>query len=203
MDVIETMDAVETDEAEVTNVFIKRNRTLDDLEPSGTLDQMVRQTRIHHAQLSQMADVKASMLLTLASLIMTFSIGYLSDPVLRWPVVIMLCACVVTILSAAYAVMPKLNLKAQPHQNETTSNILFFANFLNMDYEEFAGIMNEVMHDPTLSYEAMLREVYEIGIYLGHKKYRYIRIGYTAFLVGVVLSVLALIITEFVQVFSS
>ena len=197
MDAIETRDVAEVKEAKV---FVKKIGALDELEPSGLLDQMVRQTRVHHAQLSQMADVKASMLLTLASLILTFSIGYLSDPVLRWPVVIMLCFCVITILSAAYAVMPKLKLGSQPKVTESSSNILFFASFINMDYEEFAGIMNEVMHDPTKSYEAMVREIYELGIYLGWKKYRYIRIGYTAFLSGVVLSVLTLIITQIIHV---
>jgi len=197
MDVIESRDVKETDGA---NVPVKRISVLDDLEPSGQLDQMVRQTRVHHAQLSQMADVKASMLLTLASLILTFSIGYLSDPVLRWPVVIMLSFCVITILSAAYAVMPKLNLGSQPKITENNSNILFFASFINMDYEEYAGVMNDVMHDPTLSYEVMVREIYEIGKYLGWKKYRYIRIGYTAFLLGVVLSVLTLIILQIANV---
>ena len=34
-------------------------------QPGAHLDHMMRQTRIHHVQLSSMADIKANMLLTL------------------------------------------------------------------------------------------------------------------------------------------
>ena len=77
------------------------------IKPSQQLDGLFRQTRLHHTQLSAMADVKASMMLTLSSLIITFSIGYLVDPILRWAVVVLIFFCILTILSAAYAVMPK------------------------------------------------------------------------------------------------
>ena len=196
---MDTADSVRTVTKVNGEASIESRSVLDPLEPSGNLDQMVRQTRIHHAQLSQMADVKASMMLTLASLIITFSIRYLTDPLLRWSVVIMICFCIVTILSAAYAVMPKLNLKIRPKMNDPSFNILFFGSFFKMEYEEYAGLMNEVMHDPTLSYEVQIREIYEMGIYLGRKKYRYIRIAYTSFLLGVILSVLVLVVAEIVN----
>lgn len=198
---MDTVDSVSTVDKVNGEPSIQSISVLDPLEPSGLLDQMFRQTRSHHAQLSQMADVKASMMLTLASLIITFSIGYLNDPLLRWSVVVMICFCVVTILTAAYAVMPKLNLKIRPKMSDPNFNILFFGSFFNMDYEEYAGLMNELMHDPTLSYEAQVREIYEMGIYLGRKKYRYIRIAYTSFLLGVILSVLVLVISEIANLF--
>ena len=52
------------------------------MEVSGTgshLDHFIRQTRVHHVQLSQMADVKANMMLTISALMITFSIGHLSE----------------------------------------------------------------------------------------------------------------------------
>ena len=201
---LETMetDVVDSNKTD-KSLSIKSISRLEGLESGGHLDQMFRQTRIHHAQLSQMADVKASMMLTLASLIITFSIGYLNDPVLRWPTISMICCCVVTIISAAYAVMPKLNLRTRQSVKDPDFNILFFGSFIHMDYQEFASIINEIAHDPTLTYEAQLREIYEIGIYLGRKKYRYIRIAYGAFLLGVVLSVFTLVITAIVNWFNA
>ena len=35
-------------------------------QPGAHLDHMIRQTRIHHVQLSSMADIKANMLLTVS-----------------------------------------------------------------------------------------------------------------------------------------
>ena len=53
--------------------------------PGSFLDHFIRQTRIHHVQLSGMADVKANMMLTVASVVLTFTVGYLADPTFQWP----------------------------------------------------------------------------------------------------------------------
>ena len=47
------------------------------LQSGNHIDHLLRQTRMHHVQLSSMADVKANMMLTLASLVITFCIRYL------------------------------------------------------------------------------------------------------------------------------
>ena len=165
------------------------------IAPANHLDQLLRQTRMHHMQLSSMADVKANIMLTLAAVVTTFSIGYLSDPILRWPVVILILFCVITIFFAAYAVMPKLNFDYRP-DNYQHCNILFFGNFMNLNYEEFAEIMEEVMQSPERAYEAQVREVYELGAYLGYQKYRYVRLAYQSFLVGLVSAGLVFLVVE-------
>ena len=164
------------------------------------LDHLLRQTRMHHVQLSAMADVKANIMLTLAAVVTTFSIGYLSDPVLRWPVVVLILFCVATVFFAAYAVMPKLNFDFQPEVKNPNCNILFFGNFMNLNYEAFRDIMTEVMESPENTYEAQIREVYELGVYLGHQKYRYVRLAYRTFIGGLVSSGLVLIVVEIVRV---
>ncbi|GIK58855.1 MAG: hypothetical protein BroJett015_45180 [Chloroflexota bacterium] len=166
---------------------------------SGHLDQMFRQTRAYHAQLSQMADLKASMMFTLASVIITLSIRYLEDPFLRWPVLVLIAGSLVTIVSAAYAVMPKLNLNDKPDLRDPHTNLLFFGTFTNLEYGEWVAELEPILHDPTRTYEAMLRDIYEMGIYLGLKKYRFIRIAYIAFLTGLVLSMLTFVVVELVK----
>lgn len=166
------------------------------IAPGTHLDHLVRQTRVHHMQLSSMADVKANIMLTLAAVVTTFSIGYLSDPILRWPVVVLILFCIATVLFAAYAVMPKLDFDFQPEPKNLNCNILFFGNFMNLDYEAFRGIMEEIMQSPENTYEAQIREVYELGVYLGYKKYRFVRLAYLTFIGGLVSSGLLLIVIE-------
>lgn len=168
---------------------------MNQITPAGHLDHLLRQTRIHHMQLSSMADVKANIMLTLAAVVTTFSIGYLNDPLLRWPVIVLILFCVVTIFFAAYAVMPKLNFDYRPAHYHNC-NILFFGNFMNLKYEAFAEMMEEVMASPERTYEAQIREVYELGTYLGHQKYRYVRQAYKSFLVGLASAGLVLVIVE-------
>lgn len=166
------------------------------ITPATHLDHLMRQTRMHHVQLSSMADVKANIMLTLSAVVTTFSIGYLSDPLLRWPVLVLILFCVLTIFCAAYAVMPKLNFDFKPDIKKLDCNILFFGSFMNLAYEEYAEIMQEIVQSPEKVYEAQIREVYELGVYLGYQKYRYVRLAYQCFLSGLVCSGLVFVIVE-------
>jgi hypothetical protein len=76
-------------------------------QPSTHLDHMIRQTRAHHVQLSSMADMKANMMLTVAALLIPLSIRFLDDPRLQPAALTMIGFCILTVLLAAYAAMPK------------------------------------------------------------------------------------------------
>lgn len=161
------------------------------MEISGTgshLDHFLRQTRVHHMQLSSMADVKANMMLTISAVVITLSIGHLSNPYLRWPVIVLIVSCLATIVSAAYAVMPKLDRGFRPDLDRPDCNILWFGNFMNLEYEEYARLMEGVMNNSSRVYEAQVREVYELGVFLGRTKYVYIRLAYLFFIFGLLAS---------------
>jgi len=132
--------------------------------------------------------VKANMMLTISALMITFSLGHLSDPYLRWPVLVLIVSCLATVVSAAYAVMPKLNKGFRPDLDRPDCNILFFGNFMNLEYEEFARLMEGVMNDSSRVYEAQVREVYELGVFLGRRKYVYVRLAYVFFIAGLLAS---------------
>ncbi|MEM7332939.1 MAG: Pycsar system effector family protein [Chloroflexota bacterium] len=165
-------------------------------EESNARDRLLVQTRSHHVQLSVMADVKANIMLTLSSLVLTFSFRYLNDPILRWPVVVMIIFCIITIVVAAYAVMPKISSGKGPSANKS-KNLLFFGNFIHMDYEEYAEKMDHVLSETNAVYEAQVREVYEMGVFLGQKKYRFVRLAYISFISGLVSSGLVLVGMQF------
>lgn len=171
--------------------------------PGGHFDQLIRQTRAHHTQLSSMADVKANMLLTMSSLVITFSLRYLEDPYLRLPVIVLTIFCLITIFNAAYAVMPKLDFHFRPDLEKLDCNILFFGSFMNLNYDEYVTAMEQVLSDPAKAYEAQVREVYELGVFLGRKKYLYIRRAYVSFLIGLAAGGLVLILAEVWSFFSS
>ena len=169
----------------------------------GHLDQLIRQTRAHHTQLSSMADVKANMLLTMSSLVITFSLRYLEDPYLRWPIIVLTIFCIITIFNAAYAVMPKVNFQFRPDLEKLDCNILFFGSFMNLDYDEYVTAMEQILSDPSMAYEAQIREVYELGVFLGRQKYLYIRRAYVSFLTGLMAGGLVLLLAELWSFFTS
>ena len=161
-------------------------------QPSGHLDQMVRQTRAHHVQLSQMADSKANMIMTVASILVPLSIRYLQTPQFRAAAIIMIGFCILTVMLSAYAALPKT--KAKQTQGGTAPaqtpffNLLFFGSFTGMDYSEFEEAMEEVMNSPDKLYEVQIREVYMMGQYLEQSKFRFVRLSYLSFITGLILS---------------
>ncbi len=173
--------------------------------PGAHVDQLLRQTRWHHVQLSSMADVKANMLLTMASVIITLSIRYVTDPRLRWAAIVLMAFCLITIVLAAYAVMPKVSARntsaSKPDLASPNFNILFFGNFGMLNFEEYEQAMEDVMNDPSKVYEAQVREIYTLGIYLARNKYRFIRWAYIAFIAGLLASATVLVATDTLLLF--
>lgn len=156
-------------------------------KPGAHLDQMIRQTRAHHVQLSQLADVKASVLLTTAALVVPLTLNLTSDPGLRIPALIMIGASLVTVCLAGYGTMPKFGRRFR-RDAQRRMDLLFFADFAHLEYEEWLDRLQPVMNDPSFAYETQLHEIYQLGRYLERAKYLYIRLAYAAFIGGVTVS---------------
>lgn len=168
-------------------------------EPGPHLDHMLRQTRQHHVQLSSMADLKANILMTIASVVITLSIHQTMDPDLRWTALILILFSLITILLAAYSVMPKipfrLREKIPREELDFPFNLHFFGDFTQMKYNDYVTSMESLMNNPSEAYESMVREIYTLGEYLAKEKYRYIRLAYISFIAGLILSGVTLLIT--------
>ncbi len=161
-------------------------------QPAVHLDHMIRQTRAHHVQLSSMADMKANMMLTVAALLIPLSIRFLDDPRLQLAALTMIGFCILTVLLAAYAAMPKVLGKKGPSKtinpDDPSFNLLFFGSFTKMDYYEFEHAMEKVMNDHGEVYEKQIKEIYLMGQYLAREKYRFVRLAYISFITGMVIS---------------
>lgn len=169
------------------------------LEPANHIDHMLRQTRMHHVQLSTMADQKANMLLTMASLVITLSMPQILKPEFRIPLLILIGFCLVTVSLTIYAVMPKFSPRRSakgtpPDINSPGFDLLFFGDFTKLDYPTYEAAMEKVMNDPNRTYEAQVRELYAIGTFLVRSKYRFLRLGYLFFLCGIFASMIAMVV---------
>jgi hypothetical protein len=156
-------------------------------QPGGHLDHMIRQTRMNLVQLSYMADVKASMLLTIASLVMTLAASHLTEPDLRPGVLVLTVFCLVTIVLATYAAMPKLPVNRPASAGDVQNpafNLLFFGDFSRLGQEDFQKAMEEMMNDPNGTYAAQIRDIYTLGCFLASSKYRFVRWAYLSFMIG-------------------
>ena len=168
-------------------------------EPRQQLDQMLRETRLHLVSYSQMADTKANILLSISSVLLSISLTQISDPRFTASIIVLVGFLLVTIFLALMTVIPKMgsfrHKKFSVHDPEYSP--LFFGDYVDIPYDEYAKDMEEIMNNPDRTYEVMVKEIYYAGVYLVKSKYRYIQYGYIFFFAGLIVSTLIFFLQNF------
>lgn len=175
---------------------IQKERT--GIEPPGRgIDTMFRVTLNNHTRLSEIADSKANILLSvnaiLISIVLSSLIPKLDAPRnhhLIIPTFVLLMSSVVTIIFAILSTRPKVTsgtFTREEVENKKV-NILFFGNFFKMPMDEYQWAMNELMKDKEGLYNSLTKDLYSLGLVL-NRKYRLLRITYNIFMAGIILSV--------------
>lgn len=160
-------------------------------QPGPHLDQMIRQSRASLIQLSAMADSKANMLLTAASVVITLCVPHLGSSSLRIPLFILVGGSLVTALMAAWCNYPRLPRSKTVSLAEAQGedfNILFFGDFSRLSYGQFQQAIGAAFDDCNRAYEIQLREIYALGCFLAKRKYRLVRWCYLSFMASLVCS---------------
>lgn len=150
--------------------------------------------------LSQMADSKANILISVNAIVLSVIIGtlfdnLLTDPNLQIPVIILVSVCVLAIVFGILATRPNVTsgtFTKEDIANKKT-NLLFFGNFHKMGYTDYDWAMTELLADKNYLYSSMIKDTYFLGIVLA-KKYRYLRIAYNIFMYGLIIAMIAFII---------
>ena len=154
-------------------------------------DVLLRTMQQHHVQLSVMADTKANILITVSSIILTMVLGNLNDPDLRPAMLTLAGFILAALLTAVIAVLPKYRpLRVGPGPLPESFNLMFFGHFAELPRERFLAEIAESLKADGSVYSTMARDVYAIGYYLAHYKYRFLRLSYLFFLGGFVFACL-------------
>ncbi|HEY2394558.1 MAG TPA: Pycsar system effector family protein [Rudaea sp.] len=154
-----------------------------------TSDVMLRTAQQHHVALSTMADTKANIIITVSSIVLTLSLGRVDQPELRNSVLILTVFTLLALLLAILAVLPKYRpLRLTATELPDNFNLLFFGHFAELPRERYLAEVARTLNPGGSIYEAMANDVYSLGTYLAHHKYRYLRGSYLSFLTGFILA---------------
>ncbi len=162
--------------------------------PGRGVESMFRLTARNQINLSSIADNKANILISINTIVLTvlvsIGIGKISDyPVITIPAIFFVSTCLITIIFAILSTRPKISSgkfsKEDIHQKRI--NLLFFGNFYNMEMDEYEWAVKEMMDDSDYLYSSMIRDQYSLGKVIANK-YRLLRIAYTIFMIGLVIS---------------
>jgi predicted metal-dependent HD superfamily phosphohydrolase len=178
-------------------------------KPSGFITKgiqtMLRLTSENHMRLSDMADNKANILISVNAIIISVILSVLIrkievDRHLTIPTMIFLASSLTTIVLAILSTRPKIttgNFTRDQVLNRQT-NLLFFGNFHKVKLEEYKWGMSTMMRDPNYLYGSVVDDIYYLGQVLG-RKYRLVRIAYNVFMIGIITSAIAFIIAIMVN----
>jgi predicted metal-dependent HD superfamily phosphohydrolase len=166
---------------------------------------MLRLTSENHVELSNMADGKASILISVNAIIISVILSVLIrrievDTHLTIPTFIFLASSLTTIIIAIMATRPKVstgNFSREDILNKST-NLLFFGNFYKTKVNEYKWAMTTMMRDPDYLYSSLIMDIHQLGVVLA-RKYKLIRLAYTVFMIGLFISVLAFMIAIMVH----
>ncbi|WP_447635009.1 Pycsar system effector family protein [Flavobacterium microcysteis] len=169
--------------------------------PERGIDTMFRVTLNNHTKLSQIADSKANILLSVNAIIISIALSTLipkldspTNAHLIVPTFVMLMFSVISIIFAILSTRPKVTsgLFTRKDIEEKKVNLLFFGNFHKMPLDEYQWAMNVLMKDREYLYNSMIKDLYYLGLVL-NRKYKLLRITYTVFMFGIITSVIAFV----------
>ena len=178
-------------------------KKLEKLEsPERGIETMFRITLNNHTKLSQIADSKANILLSVNAIIISIALSTLIPKIdaprnahLVIPSFVMIMFSVACIILAIMSTRPKVSSGTFTRKEieEKKVNLLFFGNFYKMPLEEYLWAMKEMMSDRQYLYDTMIKDLYYLGIVL-NRKYKLLRLTYTVFTVGIIASVVAFVV---------
>lgn len=157
-------------------------------------------------RLSDMADSKANILISVNAIIISVVLSVLMrklevEPYLTIPTIIFLASSVITIVLAILATRPKVTQGKFSMEDVMArkTNLMFFGNFYKSTLDEYQQAMDYLMNDKQYLYSSVVKDIYFLAAVLG-KKYKLLRLAYTIFMIGIILSVIAFTIaTTLVQ----
>ncbi len=157
----------------------------------------------NHIKLSDIADTKANILLSvnaiIISLVLSNLISKLDNPSNSYmivPTVIFIVFSVASVILSIIATRPNVTrgeFTKEDVENKKV-NLLFFGNFHKMELKEFEWAIGEMLKEKDYIYSSLSKDLYFLGKVLS-RKYRILRITYTIFMAGIIISVLAFAIS--------
>lgn len=166
---------------------------------------LFRTTIKNHYTLNEMVDRKANIMITVNSIILSMLMGGVftydeNFSITSIPTILLSITCISSIVFAIISIIPA-KTQGDFSEEEIRSkegNLLYFGNFHNMHLRDFEWGFLQLLNDKEYLYQSMIRDYYFQGIGL-NRKYKFIRISLTIFLIGFGISFIFFLLTPLVS----
>ena len=165
----------------------------DQIEPRSQIDYMLRTTVQKNTALSGMADQKANILTASSFILVTVLVSRYSElPDLANEILILLFFICLSITFSLISLFP-----ISKNDKLKKTNWLFFGDYNNTSYEDYADHMIQIMKSEAKTYDTLLLEIYQSGVVLGNK-FKFIRWSYTSLMSGFAIFLIMIFINKII-----
>jgi len=175
-------------------------------QPDKGIETMFRVSSSNHQRLSDMADNKANIMITVNAIILSAVISLLvrrleDQPYLILPTILLISISLVAMIFSILSTRPNIppGTFAPQDVDGKKVNLLFFGNFYKMSLPDYKEAMLKIMEDRDMLYGNLIMDGYAQGVVLG-KKYRLLRIAYNIFMFGLIASVIAFFVAALLNI---
>ena len=168
--------------------------------PERTIETMFRITADKNQRLSDQADTKSNIMISVNVIIISVLLTVLLPKLdnnnnLVVPVMILLTVSLLTIIFSILSTQPHIppGTFTMDDVKDKKVNLMFFGNFYKMNFEQYTEGMLQIMEERHFLYLNLLRDNYTQGVRLG-QKYKMLKMAYTMFMYGLILSIIAFVI---------
>lgn len=172
---------------------------LKDNSPQRAIQSLYRIELRNHIKLSDIADTKANILLSVNAIIISLLLANLipkldspSNSYLIYPTLIFILFSIASMIMSVLATRPKVDNSdvVEDEINNKNTNFLFFGNFHSMELNDFKTKLREIIKSKESIYDSLSMDLYYLGKVL-QQKYKLLRWTYSIFIIGVIMSVIA------------
>ena len=167
-------------------------------EDRTAVDNILRLNHGNQMRLGLMADAKANIMITVASIVFSITIANLDNEVMKWPLLTFATGSFFSLLFAIFAIIPKTDYpkdrKGDIDRDSPVFNPLFFGHFAHIDIDEYKEDYAEKLMTDDIVYDALAGDIYGQGKVLALSKYKFLKWSYMSFLWGMVGAVLVFLL---------
>ena len=188
----------------LTNGESKLNHFEKVPEDRTAVDNILRVNHGNQMRLGLMADAKANIMITVASIVFSITIANLDNEVMKWPLLVFAVGSFFSLLFAIFAIIPntdypKVKGSGEIDRESPLFNPLFFGHFAHLPIDEYKEDYAETLMTDDKVYDAMAGDIFGQGKVLALGKYKYLKWSYHSFLYGMSAAIIVFLIQSILE----
>ena len=187
--------------------FTTKENHFDDVPSSTAIDNILRLNQTNIMNLTLMADTKANIMITVSSIVFSVTLSNMDSESLKWPLTFLGVFSMIALIFAIIVILPKTGYP-KTHDGDIDRkspfyNPLFFGHFAHIPLDEFKSEYAQRLEKDSRTYDAVVGNIYGLGRVLATNKFKYLKLSYTSFLIGLVSAMSVFVLGHFdINIFS-